>query len=659
MWPYQLQTGHLTSHSQSIDLTRIPSLPEVQAKKENKDAGLSIEYSAREVAPPALLVQQLLRAHRIFLLHQAPSLSELCERMPRQKFCNFLKRFWDNFIWSWDVLLHGSPATDIYNGLKLSAGGELGIGVGEEEWGSGEREVLEAFIDRTEGLVDMVVSRFGVPSHGAFNPNSEDKLSGGYGAGEYPGPSDGVLFSGVGALTRSSIRDLSTWMEWLYIHGETAYGVRDNPSSSLHRKSRRKPERVARTENASGSTERTSIGIPASIVPLPVTPRRENSKAPSSNSTYWTDKRASAEAAVGTGTDTFVKYLTLGVYGSQWGIPSGRPPVNGRLSDLRGDNEKKSSSRSARSKPEPEQELSRAYFLIGLLGELEEVQQDDILQESEADTDREALSESKSSTNRIAVRTVHVERGRAKPNEEQNASTNVSREYDFDKLRVVVYVQEPFIFGFLFELQTDALAIPSFYRSLHHQLGPLQRSLLTSTSPSKVSERLWEAASPRSTDISKSTQPISDLVFDPARLTVHTTMPNIPEPNQGSAASSAVWTRAEAMTVHSQILNTYASTRRHASEMEQTCKTSRGWWVVWMRLPHPPTTLHTHNSSFREAFLVRKASDYITHTPRKSSGRYVSSSSNDSLGWGSPSKLAEGIGIDARQYIEGLLSLNR
>ena len=334
--------------------------------------------------------------------------------------------------------------------------------------------------------------------------------------------------------------------------------------------------------------------------------------------------------------------------------------MNARLSNLRGDREKSPSARSGSSLSESETELSKGYFMLGLLGELEEeIQDDSLVRDTEGDIDRELISERGASNSRIVMRTVHVERRRATQTETPNGSNDRIEEDYVDKLRVVVYVQEPFMFTFLFEMETDSLAIPSFYRSLHHQLGPLQRPLLTSTSPSKVSERLWEAASPRSTDASKSTQPISDLVYDPARLTVHTTIPNISEPVQGPAASSAAWTRAEAMTVHSQILNTYMSTRRHSSELERTCKTSRGWWVVWMRLPHAPATSQTHSSSYREAFLIRKASDYVVPTPRKSSSRYVSSSSNDSAGWGSPSKLAEGIGIDARQYIEGLLSLNR
>ena len=57
---------------------------------------------------------------------------------------------------------------------------------------------------------------------------------------------------------------------------------------------------------------------------------------------------------------------------------------------------------------------------------------------------------------------------------------------------------------------------------------------------------------------------------------------------------------------------------------------------------------------YREAFLVRKASDYVSRAAQ----RNVSGTSTASTGW-APGKLAEGIGIDARKYIEGLWSLNR
>jgi hypothetical protein len=73
----------------------------------------------------------------------------------------------------------------------------------------------------------------------------------------------------------------------------------------------------------------------------------------------------------------------------------------------------------------------------------------------------------------------------------------------------------------------------------------------------------------------------------------------------------------------------------------------------------------------REAILVRRARDA---TPMGKSGKSRGSSALWSLGmggagtdtsgkdagsgWG-PARLAEGVGVDARKYVEGLLSLNR
>lgn len=209
--------------------------------------------------------------------------------------------------------------------------------------------------------------------------------------------------------------------------------------------------------------------------------------------------------------------------------------------------------------------------------------------------------------------------------------------------------------------------MPNFYHSIHHQLGPLQRPLLVSTSPRRVFERIWEASVPKSTTPTSSSEPIWDLVYNAANLTVHTTIPNIPELGAGAArdpaqpATGAPWTRAEALSVHSQILNTYSSTRRRYSlDLERTCKTGRGWWVVWMKLPSRRASGVQDGLRHDEAFLVRKASDYVTPASRAPRGLF-----NLDLGgrqassrWG-PTQLAEGIGIDARQYIDGLLSLNR
>lgn len=623
-------------------------------------------------------------------------------RVGRSKLCGFLERFWDAFIRSWDVLLHGNPAVDIFNGLKLAAGGELGIGVGEEDWGSGEREVLEGFIGRTEGLVDLVVARFGDSSSPSRDPSpsssatpSSQEINPGwpFHGERIPGPADGIVFSGIGALNRASVRNISSWMEWVYMYGQDSYGVGDNPSSAPRRKRRKvrpysseyktpnqelqkqqkRPNSASSHGQGSGSPSDKVTGIPASLLTPPSvrdiqnrTPSSINQETPRSDMQITANSNSRDSAY---GTETMFKYLTLGVYGSSWGIPSGRPPISQRVSSLR----KEESSRNRETTNAGEErsktpsEILGGSFLIGLQGQLEEdlqVSQDE--RETGVGTDGEiVLEEGIMLKNRIVIRTVHVERAKRKNEDSDGMQADEGKptiEDNRDRLRVVVYVQQPFIFTFLFELQTDALAMPSFYRSLHHQLGPLQRPLLASTSPSKVSERLWEAAALKSTASTKSSQRICDLVYDPARLTVHTTIPNIPEPGPypGDSQEALPWTRVEALSVHSQILNTYSSTRRHVTEQERTSKTGRQWWVVWMRLPRTGPTQGTGSEAFREAFLIRKASDYVPPAARNSSSRFGRevSGSGAAGGWGA-GKLAEGIGIDARQYIEGLLSLNR
>lgn len=181
--------------------------------------------------------------------------------------------------------------------------------------------------------------------------------------------------------------------------------------------------------------------------------------------------------------------------------------------------------------------------------------------------------------------------------------------------------------------------------------------------------------------------PIYDFIYDPISLTIHSTIPYIPEPGtahaEGLSSISASplappWTRVEALSVHSQILATVVNTRKSYVEVERTAKTSRGWWVVWLRLqPSQPTPVKAQSpgeaeeegfavSHLREAFLVRRARDVLPGN--KNSGKGSSSfwrlgSAGDvtggaAVGWG-PARLAEGIGVDARRYVEGLLSLNR
>jgi hypothetical protein len=129
--------------------------------------------------------------------------------------------------------------------------------------------------------------------------------------------------------------------------------------------------------------------------------------------------------------------------------------------------------------------------------------------------------------------------------------------------------------------------------------------------------------------------------------------------------------------------------------MERTCKTSRGWWLVWMRVndgdrhhqslaPNQTEQQQQPAGFFKEAFLVRKASDALSSatSARHSRGggssgvrflRDLSGASsslvagsdsiighgNNSNNNNAPGKLAEGLGLDAHKYIESLLSLNR
>ena len=208
------------------------------------------------------------------------------------------------------------------------------------------------------------------------------------------------------------------------------------------------------------------------------------------------------------------------------------------------------------------------------------------------------------------------------------------------------------------------------------------------------------------------------------------------------------WSRAEALNVHSSILEIIRSTRRMPGvvgesgerELERSVKTGRGWWVVWMRLDDEshlkknstasdssisPTARSTEDitpttaaqsatptqqlniedqtakgkdyftsnapqaaevmrdsspdsnqslailADSREAILVRRARDASSSGAKKgaSSGGSIwslgiggsggdASGKDASSGWG-PARLAEGVGVDARKYVEGLLSLNR
>ncbi|KAL2858661.1 hypothetical protein BJX68DRAFT_262208 [Aspergillus pseudodeflectus] len=673
----------------SVDLTRLPvgSNNGSSSQKESKEPVFN--YSSRELTPPQLLIQQLRRAHSIFLLHHSPSLDALYKSAGRSTLCTFLENFWLKFAWNWDVLLFGNPAVEIYNGVKLSAGGELGVGVGEEEWGSGEREVLEDFVSRTDGLVDLVVSRFGDPYESTHDSQTTSEPEGAaedrwLGSDAYPRPSDGVVFSGVGAIERQSLVSISQWVEWIYRYGPDAYGVGEDPTSPRRWKRRarqrgRTTKKTNKEPSAPSDTSQSAVpdrpfspGIPRPLVtgtpsppPPPDGPERKSKEHTNDESYQGLGDKASEWMA--TGTETFVKYLTLG-YGSSWGFSSGsssprpqvEPPKGGD-----GSNDIGSEAPMANNQP---RYRNRGRYIIGLQDNM--TSPDIILEETDP-------TDSARSNEKIAKRTIHVHL--ATLQQESTASV---------QLQIVVYVHRPFIYTFLFDTSTPGLLDPSLYHRIHHQLGPLQKPLSISTSPSTAASRI--SHTPESIPKpQQQNQPIYDLVYEPHNLTIRSSIPNIPDlisqiqPQRSQVQDPSALSRVEAISIHHRLLTTYIETRSRPLELERTCKTSRGWWIVWVRVSYPPSQANPDLESnlkqkHQEAFIIRQASDHaassaLGHARNTSSigggsgarffrdlGGASSPGSLQSLRMDTgPGKLVEGLGLDARRYIESLLSLNR
>lgn len=660
-----------------------------------------------------MLLQNLLRAHSNFLLHHDSSLSSLFLRIQRTRFISTLGRYWDLFLSTWSVLLSGNPVRDVYGGIKIAASGELGIGVGEEDRGSGEREVLEGLVGRIDGLVDLVVSKFGESEPDDFHKSGENKKDAGQhqipqpwlGTGKEPGAEDGAIFLGKGALSRKSVRDITQWMEDIFCWGENAYGVLESPKAS---------RRAITASNVEG---RRKNSMPTPEVPPSLFAPRRGLRTTGNTPTRRNQSPASQQSAgkegeEGKGHDNYMDYLKLG-YGKYWSLGG----ESSSPSSSKSDSVHRHSEPESPDERPPKGDDTIGHFLVGHTGQLVEGWVED-------PEERFAL-EHESDNGRTMVRTLTVELESEATAESESVLTKVlgsqdtelssfgpqaGRRASFDnqdrnkteRLRVAVYVARPFIFTFLFKVRTESLAFEGMYRSLHHQIGPLRKLLSRST-----------AYRPDRPDMGKTAAAIYDLVWDPKAITVHSTIPNIPDSaDLYNSYDQACWSRIEALNTHMQILNLWKATRAHPSELERTCKTSRGWWIVWNRIMERstedagsssstmrprlsssslqredsggdivgdgsglaatesntslPSSAYSRISSTvtgprdefvsKEIFLVRKASDHAGgHT------RSVSlSASASGAGWADgASRLAQGIGVDTRRYIEGLLSLNR
>ena len=653
--------------------------------------------------------------------------------------------------------MHGNPATSLYAGIKLAASGELGIGVGEEERGSGEREVLEGFVGRIDGLVDVIVSKFGDAT--ANENTTKDKaqpVSPWLGSGAEPATTDGVVFVGTGALSRKSVRDVSHWVEDLYRWGPYAYGVVDNPSSNRQTRRSRKENHSRRAASPS-VTPRPPLttGYPAAMASEG--PSRNNSgqsissveseamakshdmrkrpsfrRVPSQHSAKSVKSDGSVKEA-----SKLVQYLKLG-YGTHWTLgQNSKASRKSQSSSVTGDSISKQAATILSPQEAPGNDSGKDYnekghYLVGFLGDLDDSKYPPILEAENGATCNDHADREDGENDRVLLRTLTVELERIQDarseaelsidlgsinteiqtslqggSERTGHSATSFESQDRNKarkLRVVVYVRRPFVFVMLFELRTEVLSMPGLYRSLHHQLGPLHKPLLISTT--------YQPAKPEISTREDST-PIYDLVWDPKTLTVSSNIPNIPDPYHVhySEGSALPWSRVEALNTHMQIILTYTSATLTPFELERTCKTSRGWWIVWTRIPYPeePPSILPHpinkrppgmitmdgtdsNSSLpvsntrsskvpsstvgtsvsgpahpflesrqkdpivlgKEIFLIRRASD---HVASKGVSRFSASSAGSDSWTASPGKLVQGIGVDTKWYIESLLNL--
>lgn len=667
----------------SIDLTRLPAPASAGTGgkgKNDANAKPAVEYSSREVSPAVLLAQQLMQAHRVFLLHHGPTLDELFVKLSRDKFCRTLERYWTRFARSWDVLLHGNPAADVFGGIKLAAGGELGVGVGEEEWGSGEREVLEDLARRTEGLVDVVAARFGDPATDDANTMSETEALPWLGSGSVPAASDGIIFGGTDRIKRHSVRSISLWMQHIYGYGEYAYGVRDNPNRERRRPRRRNPppesnstsssprqsrqveakdlprkvlkqeaersasplidpdllpkderpqmyDRVASHDHATGNVTPQSASHPG--IPPPIVSAAEQAL---NKATQSADKRSAEESTEEPEDNTtmgipdqYMKYMTFGLSSLAKSYTKKQPetPQKPAPAKLKRPNPSRGNGKPRSAPTDEEPELSHAdpipdgeelrakiaqqiqgehegHFVVGLKGDL-------TAESTESEEDDATVTEgsfnSESGGSRILVRTVQVELVPKKQAYSDQVNDDLERgdsagsfsghlapanpiTQDFRRLRVLIYVRRPFMFAFLFEPRTSSLSYAGLYKSLHATLGPIHNRLLASTSPGIVFERLSAAqhehqnTTVTNPDSHDNTNPIYSLLHDPVTLSLHSTIPNIPAPG-----AYKPWPRLEALNVHSALLASLAATTSDPAALERSSKTSRGWWVVWLRLP--------------------------------------------------------------------------
>ncbi|KAK6517327.1 hypothetical protein TWF281_003984 [Arthrobotrys megalospora] len=656
------------------------------------------DFSPREVAPHSVLISQLKTSYRQFLLFNG-TLDFILSNHGRDILVQRLEKFYTRWAWRWEVMLNGNPAVDVWNGIKI------GRGVGEEE-----KEVLGGFADRnrteidgSERMIDLVVSRFGKLPGDEKDPKKSKPGFSTRGTGKLPSPDDGCIYRGLGNLTKESVRDLAEWMARWYQYGDSSFDYQTvRPSRKKARRGKSKapaadppqkasliPEVIttvtaAATPEAQTSEASTSAAAETSapiedvseqetILPPPLFPAdaqqdpQEATSTPDSGSKDRKSKdkgktkgKPSNDASGSTSgqppeskgnNNLMLNVLTLGTYAaySAW-------------NRNREEEQSKADTPEANAEPNPAEVSGR--FIIGYTGALDEEEEDPAVNDPKVDQ-KDFIST-----------TIWVARTKdSTPNTQDGADKSPVLE----ECRLVAYAAYPFIFAMLFRSTNESLTKPSFYKLLHQQLGPLKGPLISS------SEKQYQPSNHKG---------VFDLIFDPATLTVHTSLPSIPEPVFNTPldiTTNGGLPRIEALHVHSQILRVIEDTRwkdiplgAPTGERERTNRTTRGWWIAWMRLEGvepqrsqlastnstattidsqverqglvPPAdeitsfigSVSKHRRGRREAFIIRKGSDHRTH---------VRASKDSKSGFSIPIKLSGGLGIDTKRYFDQLLNL--
>ncbi|KAK6499267.1 hypothetical protein TWF506_003894 [Arthrobotrys conoides] len=730
----------------------------------------SMEHSTQYVAPHSVLISQLKTSYRQFLLFNG-TLDFILSNHGRDILVQRLEKFYGRWAWRWEVLLHGNPAVDVWNGIKI------GRGVGEEE-----KKVLSGFADQnraeadgSERMIDLVVSRFGkLPGDEKDVKGAKDSKDAkdakkpklGFstrGTGRIPGPDDGCIFRGVGNLTKESVRDLAEWMARWYQYGDSSFDYQTvRPSRKKVRRGKSKatpdppeaepstpgitttvtaaeapkePTVVTTAETPEESTSATAAKTPeestsAAAAKTPKestsataakTPEESNPATAAEASEESTSAAASEEPTLATadavapveGASEPETRLPPPLFptgtrqNAQRGGPTpgsslegrkaqDRDKKKGKAPDAAGGSNNGQSSKGSNSlmlnvltlgtyaaynawNRNKEEDLSKAdteqnaepnpmeasgRFIIGYTGALDEDEEDSVTDDINVDQ-KDFIS-----TTIWVARTKDI----ASNKDDTNGQPI------FEECRLVAYAAYPFIFAMLFRSTNESLTKPTFYKLLHQQLGPLKVPLISS------SEKQYQPSNHKG---------VYDLIFDPATLTVHTSLPSIigsPFDASPDVTVSGRLPRAEAFHIHTQILRVIEDTRwkdiplgAPSGERERTNRTNRGWWIAWMRLEgvepqnrsqltstaSPATTIDSqveqqglvppsdeitsfigsvskHRRGRREAFIIRKGSDHRTH---------VRASKDSKSGFSIPIKLSGGLGIDTRHYFDQLLNL--